>query len=107
MLKDLTLRYSDVFTVMLGETDAIQNRAKLTDNTLIRCKPYPLPYATWEELQNGVNSMLEMGVGRPSTSPYASPIVIVKKKYGFNRVCVCVCVCVCVRTLRSETRSLK
>ena len=29
-----------------------------------------------------------MGVVRPSTSPYASPIVMVKKKDGLNRVCV-------------------
>ena len=27
---------------------------------------------------------------RSSTSPYASPIVMVKKKDGSNRVCVCV-----------------
>ena len=32
--------------------------------------------------------MLEMRVVRPSTSPYASPIVTVKKKDGSNRVCV-------------------
>ena len=29
-----------------------------------------------------------MGVVRPSTSSYASPIVMVKKKDGPNRVCV-------------------
>ena len=34
-----------------------------------------------------VDSMLEMEVVRPSTSPYASPIVMVKKKDGSNRVC--------------------
>ena len=37
-----------------------------------------------EELRNEVDSVLEMGVVRPSTSPYTSPIVMVKK----NRVCV-------------------
>ena len=41
-----------------------------------------------EELRNEVDSMLEVGVVRPSTSPYASPIVMVKKKDGSNRVCV-------------------
>ena len=39
-------------------------------------------------LRNKVDSMLEMGVVRPSTSPYALPIVMVKKKDGSNRVCV-------------------
>ena len=37
MLKDLTGRYPDVFTDMPGETNMIQHRGKLTDNTLIRC----------------------------------------------------------------------
>ena len=78
VLKDLVRMYPDVFTDMPRETD----------DTPIRCKPYPLAYAMREELRNKVASMLEMGVVRPSTSPYASPIVMVKKKDGSNRVCV-------------------
>ena len=35
-----------------------------------------------------MDSMLEMRVVRPSTSPYTSPIVMAKKKDGSNRVCV-------------------
>ena len=58
MLKDLTRRYPNVFTDMPRETNVIQHRVKVTDDTPIRCKPYPLPYAMREELQNEVNSML-------------------------------------------------
>ena len=88
VLKDLVRRYPDVFTDMPGETDVIQHQIRLSDDTPIRCKPYPLTYAMREELRNEVDTMLEMGVVRPSTSPYASPIVMVKKKDGSNRVCV-------------------
>ena len=88
VLKDLVRRYPDVFTDMPGETDVIQHQIRLSDDTPIRCKPYPLPYAMREELRSEVDTMLEMGVVRPSTSPYASPIVMVKKKDGSNRVCV-------------------
>ena len=88
VLKDLVRRYPDVFTDMPGETDVIQHQIRLTDDTPIRCKPYPLPYAMREELRNEVDTMLEMGVVRPSTSPYTSPIVMVKKKDGSNWVCV-------------------
>ena len=88
MLKDLTQRYPHVFTDMPGEADVIQHRMKLTDDTPIGCKLYSLPYDMREELRNEVDSMLEMGVVRPSMPPYASPIVMVKKKDGFNRVCV-------------------
>ena len=73
---------------MPGETDVIQHRVKLTDDTPIHRKPYPLPYAMREELQNEVDIMLEMGVVRPSTSPHTSPIIMVKKKDGSYRVCV-------------------
>ena len=88
VLKDLVRRYPYVFTDMPGETDVIQHQIRLSDDTPIRCKPYPLPYAMREELRNEVDTMLEMGVVRPSTSPYMSPIVMVKKKDGSNRVCV-------------------
>ena len=84
----MTRRYPDVFTDMPGETDVIQHRVKLTDDTPMRCKPYALPYAMWEELRNEVESMLEMEVVRPPTLSYTSPIIMVKKKYGSNRVFV-------------------
>ena len=88
MLKDLTRKDPDVFTDMPGETDVIQHTVQLTDDTPIRCKNYPLPHAMREELRNEVDSMLEMGVVRPSTSPCASSIIMVNKKDGSNRVCV-------------------
>ena len=65
VLKDLVRRYPDVFTDMPGETDVIQHQIRLTDDTPIRCKPYPLLYAMREELRNEVDTMLEMGVVRP------------------------------------------
>ena len=74
VLKDLVRRYPDVFTDKPGETDVIQHQLRLTDDMPIRCKPYPLPYAIREELRNKVDPLLEMGVVRPSTSPYVRPL---------------------------------
>ena len=85
-MKNFIRRHPDVFT-MPGETNVVQHRVKLTDDTPIRCKPYLLPYAMGEEIRNEVDRMVEKGVVRPSTSPYASPIIMVKKKDGSNRVC--------------------
>ena len=50
-----------------GETHEVQHKIKLTDETPIRCKPYPLLYAMREELRNQVDSMLEMGPGSGET----------------------------------------
>ena len=41
-----------------------------------------------EELRNAVDSILEKGVMRPSTSPDGSPFVIINQKDGSNSVCV-------------------
>ena len=60
----------------------------MKDNTPIRCKPYPLLYSKREDIWNEVGSMLEIGEMRPSTLPYASPSIMVKKKDGSNRVYV-------------------
>ena len=61
MLKDLIRRQPNVFTDMPRETDVIQQRVKLTDDTPIRCKPYLLPYATREELRNEVGQYARDG----------------------------------------------
>ena len=41
-----------------------------------------------ESLKKDIDDMMKMGVIRESNSPYASPVVVVKKKDGSNRVCV-------------------
>ena len=86
--KDLVRRYPNMFTDMPSETDVIQHQIKLTEDTPIRSMPYPLLYAMREELRNEVDTMLEMGVVRRSTSTYASSVVMVNKKDDSNRVCV-------------------
>ena len=68
ILKDLIRRHPDVFTDIPRETDVIQHRVTLKDNTPISRKSYPLPYAMKEEVWNQVDSMLEMGEMRPPSS---------------------------------------
>ena len=70
------------------KSNVIQHQITLTDCTPIRSKPYPLPYAIRENLKTEIQEMLELGIIPASASPYASPIVIVKKKDGSNRICV-------------------
>ena len=89
MLKDWIWRHPDVFTDMPRENNVIQHKAKLTGDTPIRCKPYPLPYAMREELQSEVDSMLSRdGSSEIINVALRIVIVMVKKKGGSNRVCV-------------------
>ena len=66
----------------------VQHHINLTPNEPVRSKPYPVPYSMRESLKKDIDIMMKMGVIRESNSPYASLVVVVKKKDGSNRVCV-------------------
>ena len=61
---------------------------KLTSDQPVRSRPYPVPYSLRESLKKDITDMMKMGVIRESSSPYASPVVVVKKKDNTNRNCV-------------------
>ena len=87
-IEELVDRYEHVFTDVPGNSTLAEHHLDLTSEEPVRSKPYPVPYNVRESLKEDIQSMLEMGVIRESTSPYASPVVVVRKKDGTNRVCV-------------------
>ncbi|XP_071705151.1 uncharacterized protein [Rutidosis leptorrhynchoides] len=54
----------------------------------VNIRPYRHPPTQKDAIESMVNELLESGVIRTSQSPYASPIVMVKKKDGSWRMCV-------------------
>ena len=82
------MKFADVFQEDLGHTDVISHRIDTGDAPPIRQYPRRLPYAFREEVRSQVTDMLQKGVIQPSSSPWASPIVLVKKKDGSYRFCV-------------------
>ena len=72
--------YKGVFTDVPGKSNLIEHRIMLNNEDTVRSKPYLLPYAVGKELKGEIKDMLVLGIIRESESPYASPIVIVKKK---------------------------
>ncbi|XP_070545582.1 uncharacterized protein [Ptychodera flava] len=87
-MKCLITEFADVLTDLPGHCNIGEHDIKLTSAEPVRSKPYPLPFAKTEEVKSEVIKMLNMGVIEPSDSPYASPIVIVKKKDNTNRFCI-------------------
>ena len=49
---------------------------------------YRFAPAQKNEIEKQLTEMLQNGTIRPSTSPYASPVLLVRKKDGFWRFCV-------------------
>jgi hypothetical protein len=65
------------------------HRITIADNqTPIRQYPYRVPYHQKKEIEDQVTKMLDSGIISPSYSPWAAPVVLVKKKNGEWRLCV-------------------
>ncbi|KAL1211669.1 RNA-directed DNA polymerase-like protein [Cardamine amara subsp. amara] len=56
--------------------------------TAVNIRPYKYPRAHMEAIEKLVEEMLQQQVIRPSTSPFASPVLLVKKKDKTWRFCV-------------------
>ncbi|KAK3560440.1 hypothetical protein QTP86_008445 [Hemibagrus guttatus] len=87
----LLTKYADVFAVCdedLGYTDREKHEIHLTDDAPV-AQPYRrIPPTQFEEVKEHISGLLRKGVIQESLSPYASPIVLVRKADGSLRLCV-------------------
>ena len=87
-IQELLQEYEDILTDIPGRTVLGQHDIKLKETELPKGKPYPIPHALRDTVKDEVKTMLSLDVIEPSNSPFASPIVLVKKPDGSNRFCV-------------------
>ncbi|EYC39420.1 hypothetical protein Y032_0656g1207 [Ancylostoma ceylanicum] len=72
----------------LTQTNLVQHEIDTGDTLPIRQRTRPVPLGTRQEFKEILNGLLDRGIIRESNSPWASPVVLVKKKDGSLRVCV-------------------
>ncbi len=90
-LSELIREYQDVFAKNsndLGRTSKVQHEINTGMTNPIRQPARRLPIHQRQEAKEEIEKMLKKGVIEPSSSPWASPIVLVKKKDGSTRFCV-------------------
>jgi len=80
--------YRQVFNDQPGYTEVVNHSIKLIDETPVRSKPYPLPFSERDKLKKEIEKIMEEKIIRRSTSAYASPVVVVRKKDGSLRICI-------------------
>lgn len=88
---DLLLRYLPAFSLDdddLGDCDIVKHQILTTDNNPIKQADRRVPPQLVPEIQSQLKKWLQAGLIEKSTSPYASQMVVVRKKDGKIRICV-------------------
>ena len=65
-----------------GETSLVEMELDTGDAHLRRCTPRRVPFAVCAEMARQIDHMQAAEVIQPSSSPWASPVVMVQKKDG-------------------------
>ena len=79
-VRSLVQEFSGTFSEKPGRTTLMGHDIKLTTDTPVRVKQYPLPYSMMQAVNDDVRSMIELGIIERSEGPYCSPVIIVKKR---------------------------
>ena len=90
-VKKFILKWKHIFSrdkTDLGRTDIIKHRIDLSDEVPVKEKARRTAPHMVDELKQHIQQLLSMGVIEESTSPWSSPIVLVRKKSGELRMCV-------------------
>ena len=88
---DLIYDYKEVFSLYngdLGFCDALKHSIPTTMDKPVYLPHRQIPVQLQQEVRECLESWLKQGIIRPSKSPHASQVVIVRKKSGEIRLCV-------------------
>ena len=88
--KEMLKRNAKVFKddMDIGRTNLVKHHIKLTDPVPFKEAYRRIPPQMYDEVKTHLQEMLDLGAIRPSNSPWASAIVLVRKKDGRLRFCI-------------------
>ena len=86
-IQELLNEFSDVFSDVPGTTNIVEHEIKLTSSQPVRSKQYPVPYSLKKDIKEEIENMIKLDIKEPCNSPYASPVVMVRKTDGTYRFC--------------------
>ena len=83
--------YEDIFassSLDLGNTSIVQHEIDTGNSKPIKQAPYRVSQKQRDEIDNHISKMLEQNIISVSSSPWSSPVVLVRKKDGTTRFCI-------------------
>lgn len=101
--RKLLNEYQDVFATHnqdMGSTNLVRHHIDTGDERPVKHRPRRMPQTQFEESQRQVEALHATGRVRPSTSPWGSNVLLVKKKDGSWRMCID------YRELNTKTRNV-
>ena len=74
--------------LVLGCTSLVKHRINMNNPVPFKERYQRIPPQEFDEVRNHLQEMLKVGVIRKSVSPWASPVVLVRKRDGSLRFCI-------------------
>ena len=90
-VRDLLISNADVFSAGdwdVGRTSAAEHRIDTGNSRPVKVPPRRIPIHKRQEVEQTVQQLKDQGLIEPSTSPWASALVLVRKQDGTLRCCV-------------------
>ncbi|XP_058785825.1 uncharacterized protein LOC131660580 [Vicia villosa] len=90
-LSNLLTKFSHLFqepTTLPPPCSTDHHIPLLSHSSLVNVRPYRYPHSQKLEIESQVTKLLKSGWIQPSTSPFSSPVLLLKKKDGSWRMCV-------------------
>ncbi|KAG1634211.1 hypothetical protein G6F44_010170 [Rhizopus delemar] len=91
-LRKLLKKYENIFdwdNNTIGRTNLLKHKITIKEDTMpISHRPYRISPLEAEHLQKELDKYCKLGVIEPSNSPWAAPVILVKKKNGEYRMVI-------------------
>ena len=87
-IHNLVREYDCVLSPLPGCTGTIEHEINLITEEPFRAKIYPIPVHLQSHFDKEVDELLRLGIIKPSSSPYCSPVVLVKKPDNSYRLTI-------------------
>lgn len=88
LLNETVSKFKSLSSGRLGRTHIMKHVIDTGDALPVRQNPYPVSPIIQEKMGKQLQRMIDLNVVEPSFSPWCSPVVLVKKKDGGDRLCI-------------------